>query len=254
MSAEEGASFPIAFLTAEFCLGHLARHARGRARADPRGGRRRRHGGGAARAARRRRGLRDRRLAVEARAAARHGRRRTCSTRAAAAFADEILARHRTGAASTWCSIRCPASSSTRASACSRAAGASSRSASAASRRRQWVAALDRDLRYFVVDWGETGERDPALIGGMLARLVDDLRQGTPAPLPRHVFAPRRAPTRVPLHGAGAPRGKIVVRHGAHAPRRRPARRHLSRHRRAVGPRPRWSHAGSPSTAPVASC
>lgn len=81
----------------------------------------------------------------------------------------------------------------------------------------EWVQALDRGLRYHIVDWGETGEHDPALIGGMLARLVAELREGRLAPLPRHVFALDEAERAFRFMAQARHAGKVVVRHGAAA-------------------------------------
>lgn len=78
-----------------------------------------------------------------------------------------------------------------------------------------WVAALDRDLRYHVVDWGDTAARDPALVGSLFAGLVDALRGGTLAPLPRHVFALDDAARAFRFMAQARHAGKIVVRHGA---------------------------------------
>ena len=52
-----------------------------------------------------------------------------------------------------------------------------------------WVRGLARDLRYHVVDWGETESRDPALVSGLLDQLMLAWQRGELAPLPRHVFA-----------------------------------------------------------------
>src|SRR6202020_998061 len=38
-----------------------------------------------------------------------------------------------------------------------------------------WVAALNRDLRYFIVDWGENAASDPKVICDMFARMVAEL-------------------------------------------------------------------------------
>ena len=80
------------------------------------------------------------------------------------------------------------------------------------------VAALGRDIAYSVIDWGETATRDPALIGGMFKRLVDELERGTLQPLPRHVFAVDDAPRAFRLMAQARHAGKIVLRHIAAAP------------------------------------
>ena len=81
-----------------------------------------------------------------------------------------------------------------------------------------WVTALNRDLRYFIVDWGETAASDPELIGNMFARLVGELRQGTLAALPRHVFKIEEAERAFRFMAQARHAGKIVVRHGRSMP------------------------------------
>ena len=81
-----------------------------------------------------------------------------------------------------------------------------------------WVAALNRDLRYFIVDWGETAASDPELIGNMFARLVGELRHGTLAALPRHVFKIDEAERAFRFMAQARHAGKIVVRHGRPTP------------------------------------
>ena len=108
------------------------------------------------------------------------------------------------------------------------------------------MAALGRGLRYFVVDWGETAGREPALVGGMLARLVDDAGRGLLPALPRHTFALDEAARAFRFMAQARHDGKIVVRHGAAAPAADAARRQLPRHRRPVGSRTRCWRAGWP--------
>ncbi len=78
----------------------------------------------------------------------------------------------------------------------------------------EWVAARRRDYRYFIVDWGETAERHPKLIGGMLAALVDEVRRGTLTTLPRHEFALDDIERAFRFMAQARHAGKIVVRHG----------------------------------------
>ncbi len=73
------------------------------------------------------------------------------------------------------------------------------------------VAALGRDLRYFVVDWGDTASRDPALIGRMFAELAARLHSGALAPLPRHTFAIDDASRAFRFMAQARHAGKIVV-------------------------------------------
>ncbi len=100
-----------------------------------------------------------------------------------------------------------------------------------------WVEAQGRGLDYHVVDWGETAAADPALIGGMYARLVDELARGLLPPLPRHSFALGEAERAFRFMAQARHAGKIVVRHGASQRLRRAPRRHLPRDRRPVRPR-----------------
>src|SRR5262249_25341377 len=85
-------------------------------------------------------------------------------------------------------------------------------------KNHDWVKALDRDLRYFIADWGETAASDPELIGSMFARLVEELRQGTLAALPRHVFKIEEADRAFRFMAQARHAGKIVVRHGRSSP------------------------------------
>ena len=80
------------------------------------------------------------------------------------------------------------------------------------------VAALDRDIAYFIVDWGETAAQDPAVIGQRLARLADDLREGRLQPLPRHVFNVDDAAAAFRLMMQARHAGKIVLRHQPASP------------------------------------
>jgi acyl transferase domain-containing protein/acyl carrier protein len=75
------------------------------------------------------------------------------------------------------------------------------------------VEAMGRDLRYHVVDWGETAAKDPALIGRLYARLVEDLQRGALPPLPRHEFALDDAARAFRFMAQARHAGKIVVRH-----------------------------------------
>jgi acyl transferase domain-containing protein len=74
-------------------------------------------------------------------------------------------------------------------------------------------AALRPDIRYFAIDWGETAREDPALIGGMLGRVMDDLGAGRLQPLPVRAF-PASDVVGAFRHMAGAHHvGKIAVVH-----------------------------------------
>ena len=75
------------------------------------------------------------------------------------------------------------------------------------------MAALNRDLRYFIADWGEIAAKKPALIGEVLARLVDKVGRGLLAPLPRHVLSDKTERA-FRLMAQARHIGKIVVRYG----------------------------------------
>lgn len=75
------------------------------------------------------------------------------------------------------------------------------------------VAELGRDIRYSVIDWGATAERDQALVGAMLATLTGDLEQGRVRSLPRHVFDLDDAPKAFRFMAQARQIGKVVVRH-----------------------------------------
>ncbi len=81
-----------------------------------------------------------------------------------------------------------------------------------------WVDAQQRNWRYFIVDWGETAASEPALVGGMLARLVDEAARGLLPPLPRHTFAIDEATHAFRFMAQARHHGKIVLRHGVEAP------------------------------------
>ena len=78
------------------------------------------------------------------------------------------------------------------------------------------MAGLDRELRYFMVDWSQFAEKSVSLLGGMLARLVDELRQGTLTVLPRHVFDSEEAGRAFRFMAQARHAGKIIVRHERH--------------------------------------
>jgi NADPH:quinone reductase-like Zn-dependent oxidoreductase/NAD(P)-dependent dehydrogenase (short-subunit alcohol dehydrogenase family) len=75
-----------------------------------------------------------------------------------------------------------------------------------------WVEALGRDLCYHVVDWGETAKQDPPLIARMYATLVQDIGAGKLAPLPCHVFALSRAGRAFRLMAQAGHAGKVIIR------------------------------------------
>jgi acyl transferase domain-containing protein/NADPH:quinone reductase-like Zn-dependent oxidoreductase len=82
----------------------------------------------------------------------------------------------------------------------------------------EWVAALGRDIRYTLADWSPILQSDPALMGGILAQLMAQLRAGTLTPLPRQVFAAEDAPSAFRLMAQARHVGKVVVRNGRATP------------------------------------
>jgi acyl transferase domain-containing protein len=79
---------------------------------------------------------------------------------------------------------------------------------------RAWVKGLGRDLQYFIVDWSEEAANSPEMIGTMFARLVGALRDGTLTGLPRQVFPVEETDRAFRLMAQARHAGKIVVRHG----------------------------------------
>jgi acyl transferase domain-containing protein/SAM-dependent methyltransferase len=75
------------------------------------------------------------------------------------------------------------------------------------------VAAQDPTAEYTIVDWGETEQRAPELIGGMFASLADDLRAGRLRSLPRHVFEQDEVQRAFRFMAQARHVGRIVVRH-----------------------------------------
>ncbi|HJV95936.1 MAG TPA: SDR family NAD(P)-dependent oxidoreductase, partial [Albitalea sp.] len=216
MSAEEGASFAIPFLTAQFCLGHLAGLQAGESVLIHAAA------GGVGMAAVR---LAQRAGAEVFATAGSASKRELLREMGVAqvfdsrspAFADAVLQ----ATAGRGVDVVLNSLSGELIDASFRAIARGGRFVEIGKRgikTPQWVESLDRQLRYFVVDWGETGERDPALIGDMLARLVDELRAGRLQPLPRHVFGLDEAERAFRFMAQARQHGKIVVRHGAPAP------------------------------------
>ncbi len=76
-----------------------------------------------------------------------------------------------------------------------------------------WVDAQQRNWRYFIVDWGDTAAREPALIGGLYEKLTRELRDGTLSCLPLQVFAARDAARALRFMAQARHVGKIVLRH-----------------------------------------
>jgi acyl transferase domain-containing protein len=213
VSAEEGAAFPIAFLTAEFCLGHLAKLKAGERVLIHAAA------GGVGMAA----------VQVALRAGANvfatagsASKRELLRALGVAhvfdsrsvAFADDVLA----ATDGRGVDVVLNSLAGELVDASFRAIARGGRFVEIGKRgikMPEQVAALDRDLHYFIVDWGDTAAREPALIGSMLARLVDELRQGRLRALPRHTFGIDAAERAFRFMAQARHHGKIVVRHGA---------------------------------------
>lgn len=73
-----------------------------------------------------------------------------------------------------------------------------------------WVKALGRDIVYEIVDWGETAAREPDLIGGMLRDLLASASQLPP--LPRSLFSVDDADQAFRVMAQARHAGKIVLR------------------------------------------
>ncbi len=72
-------------------------------------------------------------------------------------------------------------------------------------------ARLGEGRAYFAIDIGEAAREEPALIGSMLASLMDEVRAGRLAPLPFRTFAMDRAASAFQYMAHGRHIGKIVV-------------------------------------------
>lgn len=216
MSAEEGASFPIPFVTAEFCLGHLARIQAGeRVLIHAAAG-----GVGMAAVRLAQRAGAD--VFATAGSPAKRELLRAMGVRhvfdsRSAAFATGILSATNGDGVDVVLNSLSGELIEASFGVLSRG-GRFVEIGKRGIKTPEWVESLDRALRYFVVDWGDAGEQDPALIGGMLERLVDDLGQGRLQTLPRHVFAIDETDRAFRFMAQARHHGKIVVRHRAHQP------------------------------------
>jgi len=76
------------------------------------------------------------------------------------------------------------------------------------------VKALNKNLQYFIVDWGVDARENPALIGGMLRDLMARLARQELAPLPHRVFPLREAVAAFRFMAQGRHTGKLVLSHG----------------------------------------
>jgi len=213
MSAEEGASFPIAFITAEFCLSHLAAMRAGdcvliHAAA-----------GGVGMAAVK---LAKRAGAEVVATAGSEWKRELLRSMGvthvldsrSACFADEIMALTN----GRGVDLILNSLSGELIEASFRVLARGGRFVEIGKRGikdPQWVRSLNRDLRYFIVDWSAN---DPEVIGGIFARLVGELREGKITSLPRHAFQIEDTERAFRLMAQARHAGKIVVRHARARP------------------------------------
>jgi acyl transferase domain-containing protein len=216
MSPEEAAAFPIAFLTGEFCLSHIGKLRTGERVLIHAGA------GGVGMAAIRLAQLAGAEVFATAgsewkRALLRSiGVPHVLSSRDAS-FAQEVLAR--TGGRGVDLVLNSLTGELAEASFTVLAHGGrfieiGKRDLKSA----EWVAGLGRNLAYSIVDWSEDAAKRPALIGGMLIRLIERLRQGFLTPLPRQVFTIEDTPRAFRQMAQARHVGKIVVRHGPPTP------------------------------------
>jgi NADPH:quinone reductase-like Zn-dependent oxidoreductase/acyl carrier protein len=75
-----------------------------------------------------------------------------------------------------------------------------------------WVKALGRDIAYEIIDWGDTAAKEPDLIGDMLRDLVEAADELPP--LPRSVFSVDDASQAFRVMAQARHAGKIVLRRG----------------------------------------
>ena len=81
------------------------------------------------------------------------------------------------------------------------------------------VASERPDVRYTIVDWGRTAETDPGLVRGILDEIMERVRAGVFSPLPRRVFAATDTVAAFRHMAQGRHLGKIVVTAGSAADR-----------------------------------
>ncbi len=75
------------------------------------------------------------------------------------------------------------------------------------------VAALERGIRYFIVDWGNEAREDPTLIGSMFRKLMAEIDHGALKPLPQTIFPLEKAADAFRFMAQARHIGKIVLRH-----------------------------------------
>ncbi|MBL8341594.1 MAG: SDR family NAD(P)-dependent oxidoreductase [Rubrivivax sp.] len=188
LSWEEGAAFPIAYLTAHFCLGHLARLNRGERVLVHAGA------GGVGLAAVRLAQRAGAEVFATAGSAAKRALLRSLGVAhvfdsRSAGFGEEVQAA--TGGHGVDVVLN-SLSGDALIEASFAATARGGRFVEIGKRgikSEAWVRSLGRDIEYHVVDWSETAESDPALVGRLLGEMVQALARGALPALPRHVFA-----------------------------------------------------------------
>ncbi len=75
------------------------------------------------------------------------------------------------------------------------------------------VSALGKNHSYHVIDWGEVANADPALIRGMMTSLLADTANGALPSLPRHTFTADHCADAFRFMARARHAGRIVVRH-----------------------------------------
>lgn len=82
-----------------------------------------------------------------------------------------------------------------------------------------WVEAQRRGWRYFITDWSDAAKNQPQLMGGLFADLVEEIRAGSLPVLPKHVFGLDQTAQAFRFMAQARHTGKIVLRHGGGTPR-----------------------------------
>jgi acyl transferase domain-containing protein/NADPH:quinone reductase-like Zn-dependent oxidoreductase/SAM-dependent methyltransferase/NADP-dependent 3-hydroxy acid dehydrogenase YdfG len=80
------------------------------------------------------------------------------------------------------------------------------------------VAALDKGVEYFVIDWGQTARESPALVAGMFQEVMRLVQTRVLPPLPRRTFAGADVVEAFRFMAQARHIGKIVVTQPAEAP------------------------------------
>jgi acyl transferase domain-containing protein/NADPH:quinone reductase-like Zn-dependent oxidoreductase/short-subunit dehydrogenase/acyl carrier protein len=85
-------------------------------------------------------------------------------------------------------------------------------------KEKSWVDTQRRDWRYFVADWTDAAKHEPKLLGDMFAHLTQEWHTGLLMPLPRHVFELNQTSQAFRFMAQARHVGKIVLRHRSGAP------------------------------------